>query len=279
MIVLCCEPHLKVCLRPMLCPNRLGRGLKLLNKVVLITGAGSGIGRATALLFAQEGARVVVTDVDASKAAKTRSQIDEAGGIAHAMALDVSQEIQVVEAIATAIETFGGLDILHNNAGISVLKPITKTTEADLDRLISINLKGVIFGCKHAIPTMVAQGGGVIINTASELAMVGQPLYSAYCATKGAVLSLTRALATEWAAKGIRINAVCPGPTQTPMLQAEFDLADDPEGEEKAILKSIPAGRLGTPADIARVVLFLASDDAQFVHGAALVADGGRTIF
>jgi 3-oxoacyl-[acyl-carrier protein] reductase len=260
-------------------PNSIGCGLKLLNKVVLITGAGSGIGRATALLLAKEGASVAVTDVDAYRAEETRSQIVQAGGIAHAIALDVSQEAQVAGAIATTIETFGRLDIFHNNAGISVLKPITETTEADLDRLIGINLKGVIFGCKHVIPSMVAQGGGVIINTASELALVGQPLYSAYCATKGAVLSLTRALATEWAAKGIRINAVCPGPTRTPMLQAEFDLAPDPEGEEKALLQSIPAGRLGTPEDIARVVLFLASDDAQFVHGAALIADGGRTIF
>jgi 3-oxoacyl-[acyl-carrier protein] reductase len=260
-------------------PSSLGCGLKLLNKVALITGAGSGIGRATALLFAKEGAAVVVTDVNASSAQETRSQIEHAGGTALALALDVSQEAQVIGAISTAIETFGCLDILHNNAGISVLKPITETTEAELDRLIGINLKGVIFGCKHAIPFMVAQGGGTIINTASELAFVGQPLYSAYCATKGAVLSLTRALATEWAAKGIRVNAVCPGPTQTPMLQAEFDLAVDPEGEEKITMQSIPLGRLGTPEDIARVVLFLASDDAQFVHGAAIVADGGKIVF
>jgi 3-oxoacyl-[acyl-carrier protein] reductase len=253
-------------------------GLKVLNKVVLITGAGSGIGRATALLFAKEGAKVVVTDVDAPKAEETRSQIEQDGGTAIAIALDVSQEMQVAGAIATTVETFGCLDILHNNAGISVLKPITGTTEAELDRLIGINLKGVVFGCKHAIPVMLAQGGGVIINTASELAIVGQPLYSAYCATKGAVLSMTRALATEWAEQGIRINAVCPGPTQTPMLQAEFDLAADPEVEEKAAVLSIPAGRLGRPEDIARVVLFLASDDAQFMHGAAIVADGGKTI-
>jgi 3-oxoacyl-[acyl-carrier protein] reductase len=253
--------------------------LKLQNKVVLITGAGSGIGRATALLLAKEGAKVVVTDIDASSAEETRSQIEQNGGIAHTIALDVSQEAQVAGAISTTLETFDRLDILHNNAGISVLKRITETTEADLDRLIGINLKGVVFGCKHAIPAMLAQGGGVIINTASELAFVGQPLYSAYCTTKGAVLSLTRALATEWADQGIRVNAICPGPTQTPMLQTEFNLAADPEGEEKATVRSIPAGRLGTPEDIARVVLFLASDDAQFVHGAAIVADGGRTIF
>jgi 3-oxoacyl-[acyl-carrier protein] reductase len=260
-------------------PSFFRCSLKLQNKVVLITGAGSGIGRATALLFAKEGAKVVVTDVDGSKAEETRSQIIQSGGIAHALSLDVSQEAQVMGAIATTLETFERLDVLHNNAGISVLKLITETTEAELDRLIAINLKGVILGCKHAIPPMVAQGGGVIINTASELAFVGQPLYSVYCATKGAVLSLTRALATEWAAQGIRVNAICPGPTQTPMLQAEFDLAADPEGEAKAAVQSIPAGRLGTPEEIARVVLFLASDDAEFVHGAAIVADGGRTIF
>jgi 3-oxoacyl-[acyl-carrier protein] reductase len=255
------------------------RSLKLQNKVVLITGAGSGIGRATSLLFAKEGAKVVVTDVDISKAEETRSQIAQSGGIALVLSLDVSQEAQVMEAIATTLENFGRIDILHNNAGISVLKPITETTEAEIDRLIAINLKGVILGCKHAIPPMVAQGGGVIINTASELAFVGQPLYSVYCATKGAVLSLTRALATEWAAKGIRVNAICPGPTQTPMLQAEFDLAKDPQAEIEAVVRSIPAGRLGTPEEIARVVLFLASDDAEFVHGAAILADGGRTVF
>jgi NAD(P)-dependent dehydrogenase (short-subunit alcohol dehydrogenase family) len=168
--------------------------------------------------------------------------------------------------------------VLFNNAGISVLKPATETTEAELNRLLAINVKGVFFGCKHAIPQMVKQGGGAIINTASELAIVGQPLYSAYCATKGAVLSLTRALAVEWAAQGVRINAVCPGPVMMPMLQAEFDIATNPIAEEQAAIQSIPAGRLGAPADIARVVLFLASEDAQFMHGSAVVADGGRTV-
>lgn len=126
---------------------------------------------------------------------------------------------------------------------------------------------------------MAKQGNGAIINTASELAIVAQPLYDAYCATKAGVLALTRVLALEWAAKGIRINAVCPGPIATPMLQAEFDFADNPIDQEKLAIKSIPAGRLGTPEDIAKVALFLASIDAQFVHGAAIVADGGKTIF
>jgi NAD(P)-dependent dehydrogenase (short-subunit alcohol dehydrogenase family) len=253
--------------------------VRLRNKVSLITGAGSGIGQAVALKFASEGAIVIIADRHLETAEKTQHLIEQAGGTGHAIAVDVTQEQQVADAIATTIQKFGRLDVLHNNAGVSVLKPITETSEADWDFLFNVNLKGIFFGCKHAIPSMVQQGGGVIINTGSELAIVGQPLYTAYCATKGGVLAFTRALSVEWAAKGIRINAVCPGPTQTPMLQAEFNLASDPIAEEAATIQSIPAGRLGTPEDIARVAVFLASDDAAFVHGAAIVADGGRTIF
>lgn len=253
--------------------------MRLENKISLITGAGSGIGQATALKFASEGSIVFAGDRDLQAAEKTQHLIEQAGGNGRAMALDVTQEQQVEQAIAMIVEQFGQLDILHNNAGVSVLKPITETTEADWDFLFGVNLKGMFFGCKHAIPYMVRQGSGVIINTASELAIVGQPLYSAYCATKGGVLAFTRALSVEWVSQGIRINAVCPGPIKTPMLQAEFDLAVDPKVEETTMTQSIPAGRLGTPEDIARVALFLASDDAEFVHGAAIVADGGRTVF
>jgi 3-oxoacyl-[acyl-carrier protein] reductase len=251
--------------------------VRLKNKVSLITGAGSGIGQAVALRFASEGAMVVIADRNLEAAEKTQYLIEQNGGVGHAIAVDVTQEQQVAAAIASTVEKFGRLDILHNNAGVSVLKSITETTESDWDFLFNVNLKGIFFGCKHAIPYMVQQGGGVIINTASELAIVGQPLYTAYCATKGGVLAFTRALSVEWAAKGIRINAVCPGPIQTPMLQAEFNLATNPTAEEVATIQSIPVGRLGTPDDIARVALFLASDDAVFVQGTAIVADGGRT--
>ncbi len=252
--------------------------MRLNQKISLITGAGSGIGQATALLFASEGATVIAVDRSTPAVEKTQSLIEQAGGVCQALTVDVTQEQQVAAAIAQVIQQFGKLDVLFNNAGISILKPATETTEAELDLLLSINVKGVFFGCKHAIPQMVKQGGGIIINTASELAIVGQPLYSAYCATKGAVLALTRALSAEWAAQGIRVNAVCPGPVKTPMLQAEFDLAADPSAEAQAVINSIPVGRLGTPVEIARVVLFLASQDAQFIHGSAIVADGGRTI-
>lgn len=253
--------------------------MRLKGKVSLITGAGSGIGRATALRFAGEGATVVIADRNLQEADKTQYLVEQANGIGQAIAVDITQERQVAEAIAKIVEQFGRLDILYNNAGVSILKPITETTEADWDFLFGVNLKGMFFGCKHALPYMVQQGGGVIINTASELALIGQPLYSAYCATKGGVLAFTRALSVEWVSKGIRINAICPGPIKTPMLQAEFDIAADSNAEETATIQSIPVGRLGTPEDIARVALFLASDDAEFVHGTAIIADGGRTAF
>jgi 3-oxoacyl-[acyl-carrier protein] reductase len=253
--------------------------VRLKDKVSLITGAGSGIGRATALLFAEEGAKVVAIDRNREALEKTQSLIEQKRGNCQSLVFDLTQESQVAEVIDTAIATYGRIDILHNNAGVSIVKPITETTEADWDFLFNINLKAVFFGCKHVIPHMVKQGGGVIINTASELSIVGQPLFSAYCATKGGVLAFTRALAVEWVAKGIRVNAVCPGPIATPMLQAEFDIAPNPNAEKQAAIESIPAGRLGKPEEIAKVVLFLASDDAQFVHGAAIVADGGKTVF
>ena len=252
--------------------------MRLKDKIALITGAGSGIGRATAQCFAAEGATVIAADINEHEALMTQELIALTGGKCQALRVDVSQEQQVKDAIAKTISIFGRLDIMHNNAGISIIKPTTEITEADLDRLIGINFKGVFFGCKHAIAQMNQQKKGVIINTASELALVGQPLYSAYCGTKGAVVALTRALSAEWSARGIRVNALCPGPIDTPMLQAEFNLAANPQAEAQAAINSIPVGKLGTPEEIAKVALFLASDDAQFVHGAAIVADGGKII-
>jgi len=252
--------------------------MKLKDKVSLVTGAASGIGRASAIRLAAEGAIVVALDVDAATVQETQAMIDTQGGKALALVADVSQEDQVKGAIATTLNTYGRLDILFNNAGISILKSIPDTTEADLDKLLAVNFKGLFFGCKHAMPIMAKQGSGVIINTASELALVGQPLYGAYCATKGAILAFTRTLALECAPQGIRANAICPGPVATPLLQVEFDLADDPDAEAEAAAQDIPAGRLGTPEDIANLVAFLASDEASFIHGAALTADGGRTV-
>ncbi|HEY9768569.1 MAG TPA: SDR family NAD(P)-dependent oxidoreductase [Coleofasciculaceae cyanobacterium] len=252
--------------------------MRLKKKIALITGAGSGIGRSTAMCFAAEGAIIMAADINETEAVITQELIEQAGGKCRALAFDVSKELEVKDAIALTVSMFGRLDIMHNNAGISIIKPTTEITEADLNRLIGINFKGVFFGCKHAIAQMVKQQEGVIINTASELAIVGQPLYSAYCGTKGAVIAMTRALSAEWAKQGIRVNALCPGPINTPMLQAEFNLATNPKVEAQAAVDSIPAGKLGTPEEIAKVALFLASDNAQFVHGAAIMVDGGKTI-
>ncbi len=175
--------------------------MKLKRKVSLITGGGAGIGRATAQLFAQEGAKVVAIDRNADAVEETRSLIEQQGGICHAVVVDVSKEEQVREAIATTVEIFGAIDILCNNAGISRLKRITEMTEAEWDTILGINLKGVFFNCKHAIPYMVQQGGGVIVNIASELAIMAQPLYGAYSASKGGVLALTRSLALSGSIK------------------------------------------------------------------------------
>lgn len=251
--------------------------MKLKDRVGMVTGAGSGIGRATALQFAKEGARVVAVDCNTQTVEKTQLLVEQNGGVCQALTVDVSQEQQVKNAIDTTVNLFGKLDILFNNAGISRLKPITETTEAEWDLILNVNLKGVFFGCKHAIPVMLQQGKGVIINTASELAIVGQPLYGAYCASKGGILAMTRALSLEWSSKNIRINAICPGPIETPMLQAEFEVADDAVLGKAEVIQTIPYGRLGTPEDIARVVVFLASDDAEFIHAAGIVVDGGKT--
>lgn len=252
--------------------------MRLKNKIALITGAGSRIGREIARCFATEGAMVIATDINEAEVLVTQELITSAGYKCKVLTVDVSREEQVKEAIAKTVSLFGRLDIMHNNTGISIVKSTIETTEADLDRLISINFKGVFFGCKHAIAQMVKQEEGIIINTASELGVVGQPLFSAYCGTKGAIIAMTRALSVEWASRGIRINALCPGPTDTPMLQKEFSLLDDPQAEAQAAIASIPAGRLGTSEEVARVALFLASDDARFVHGAAIMVDGGKTI-
>ncbi|MEM9809459.1 MAG: glucose 1-dehydrogenase, partial [Cyanobacteria bacterium P01_D01_bin.56] len=229
--------------------------------------------------FAQEGALVVAVDKNPEAVEETRSHIAKSGGTCHAIVADVSQEKQVEGAISSAVEVFGSLDILCNNAGISKLNLITETTEAEWDLILGINLKGVFFNCKHAIPQMVQQGGGVIVNVASELAIMAQPLYGAYCASKGGILALTRALSLEWVDKGVRVNAICPGPVETSLLEAEFEIASNPKAERETLVQSIPAGRLGSPKDIAQGMLFLASEESQFMHGSALTVDGGRTIF
>ncbi len=249
---------------------------KLNNRVAIVTGSASGIGRATALLFAGEGARLVVVTAHSLKAGKeTVEMIKAAGGEAIFIKADVSRSKDVQNMIKDTLLNYGKLDILHNNAAIDRNPaPTAGYQERDWDEIINTNLKGVFMGMKYAIPEMIKRGGGVIINTGSGIGMVGACNAPAYCASKGGVLTLTKAAALEYAAHNIRVNCLVSGPTETPMLK---QFTGGRKEAVKKILDKIPLGRLGRPEEIAQAALFLASDQSSFVTGSALVVDGGYT--
>ncbi|MBD5805071.1 2,5-dichloro-2,5-cyclohexadiene-1,4-diol dehydrogenase [Azoarcus sp. Aa7] len=241
-------------------------------KVVLITGAGTGIGHATALAFAREGAKVAVADIAEKEGGETAAQIVADGGIARFFRVDVTSAAQVERLIAQVVETWGRLDVIHNNAGIVCESaPITEMPEADFDRVTAVNQKGVWLCMKYAIAQMLRQGGGVVINTASALSSHVLAGSSAYVASKHAVAGLTKTCAVEYGGQNIRINAVCPGVIKTPLLELRPNAAE----LEQSLLALHPIGRLGSGNDIAECVLWLASDKAAFVHGAMISVDGG----
>jgi 3-oxoacyl-[acyl-carrier protein] reductase len=249
----------------------------LQGKTAIITGAGSGMGRATALLFAREGARVLVADINEAAAGETVAAIAEAGGEAVAFRADVTRAAEIQAMIEEAVRRWGKLDILMNNAGIPMsFTPVEEVTEAQFDRLMNINVKGVFLGVKYGAPVMKAQGGGVIINTASTAGIRPRPGLTPYNASKGAVITMTKSLALELAPAGIRVNAICPVATDTPMLDGFIgDRFGRDEGREK-FRQTIPLGRLCTAEDIAQAALYLAK--APMVTGVALEVDGGRDI-
>jgi meso-butanediol dehydrogenase/(S,S)-butanediol dehydrogenase/diacetyl reductase len=245
---------------------------KLDGKVALITGAGSGIGRATALLFVKEGAKVVVVDYVPEGGEETVKMIREAGGEAIFIDADVSKVADVERMIKTTVDKYGRIDILYNNAGIMGAYAFTADTpEEKWDTIVNINLKGVFLGSKYAIPVMLNQGGGVIINTASTAGMLGLPGLPAYCASKAGVIQLTKTIALEYADQNIRINCICPGGILTPMSRPP-DAAD---AVQPPFRQPQPMRRFGEPEEVARAALYLASDDSSYVTGAALVVDGG----
>jgi NAD(P)-dependent dehydrogenase (short-subunit alcohol dehydrogenase family) len=249
---------------------------RLEGKVALITGAGNGMGRAASLLFASEGARVVAADAVEDAGRATVAAIIEAGGEAAFVTADVSDEDDVAAMVRFTIDTFGALHVLYNNAGIFPADDggATETNVATWDRVMDVNLKGVWLGCKHGIPRMVDSGGGSIINTASFVALMGAATPQiAYTASKGGVLAMTREIAVEHARNGIRANALCPGPIDTPLLA---ELMSDPDWARRRLVH-IPMGRPGRADELARAALFLASDDSSYMTGSELVVDGGIT--
>jgi NAD(P)-dependent dehydrogenase (short-subunit alcohol dehydrogenase family) len=246
---------------------------RLDGKVCVITGAGGGMGREAALLFSEEGAQVCVADVDGDAAEKTASEAREAFSVV----VDVADEASVRAMYDETASRYGGVDVLYNNAGISPAEDAS-ILETDVDawqRVQDVNTKGVYLCCKHGIPHLLERGGGSVINVASFVALVGAATSQiSYTASKGAVLSLSRELAVQFARQGVRVNALCPGPVETPLLLRIF--GDDPAAYERRRIH-LPMGRLAKPREVVNAALFLASDEASYVNGATFLVDGGLT--
>ncbi|WP_043769901.1 SDR family NAD(P)-dependent oxidoreductase [Algiphilus aromaticivorans] len=250
--------------------------MQLTNKRVLITGAAAGLGRDFALRFATEGAVITVSDIDESGAQAVAAEIKAAGGQAHALRADVTVEADVARLVADAVAAMGGLDCLINNAGIETIKPVTDISEAEWDRLMAINVKGVFFGCKHAFPHL-AETHGNIINLASAAGLIGWPLLSLYCASKGAVIQMSKALSQEFREAGVRVNALCPMVIATDMGSRFKDTYEKEYGVPAGDMLDARQGRLGRPEEVTAAAVFLASDGASFVNGVALPIDNGGT--
>jgi meso-butanediol dehydrogenase / (S,S)-butanediol dehydrogenase / diacetyl reductase len=248
--------------------------MRLANKIAIITGSGSGIGAATAKRFVEEGATVVVADKNLPNAEKVAAAL---GQSARAIACDVSKSDQVQALIEGTAKRHGRLDILINNAGYGIKGSVVETSEADWDALMSVNIKGVFLGCKYAIPIMVAQGGGAIVNTASTTSRIGIPDRAAYVTSKGAVAAMTRAMALDHVHQNVRINAVGPGTVGSSYFDALLKTAPDPAALRKSLEVRQAMNRLGTPLEIANAILYLASDEASFTTGTVLYTDGGWT--
>jgi NAD(P)-dependent dehydrogenase (short-subunit alcohol dehydrogenase family) len=252
-------------------------GKRLQGKVAVITGAGRGIGRVTALLFAKEGAKLTLVDNDESSVASTAQEIKGQGGIAAAVVCDIANKPDITSAMQSAVREQGALHILVNNAGITLTRPFVDTASEEIDALVSVNLKGTIFASQAAIPHIITAGGGAIVHEASNAGLVGRPWQSVYGATKAGLISLTKSMALSFAKNNIRVNCICPGSIDTPMLRTALSSSGDFDENWRKTEMVIPMGRIGAAEDIANATLFLASDEASYITGVALPVDGGRT--
>jgi NAD(P)-dependent dehydrogenase (short-subunit alcohol dehydrogenase family) len=252
--------------------------MRLIGKAAVITGAASGIGRASALRFAGEGARLVLVDRQETEGAALAREIGTRGGTATFLCADVGRRADNERMIDLCRERYGGIDILFCNAGVNLPKLLGHTSDTEIDRVLDVNVKGPLYACRHALPIMLAQpAGGVILFTASKTGLVAQTDSPLYCASKGAVVMLAKALALDYATRGIRVNALCPGIIDTPMLRQFADAMPDPAAAWAAYSAAQPIGRLGTPEECAAAALWLVSPEASFVTGVALPVDGGFT--
>jgi NAD(P)-dependent dehydrogenase (short-subunit alcohol dehydrogenase family) len=251
--------------------------MHLLDKVAIITGATSGIGRATALLFAREGARVTLSGRNEARGEEVRAQIEAEGGEAIFVPSDVRRLDDCRRTVDTTLSSFGRVDILFNNAGVLHPRTVVECTEEEWDATVDSNLKGTFLMSKCALPHMIDQNSGIVINNSSGWGLVGGDRAAPYCAAKGGVVLLTKAMAIDHGPQGIRVNCICPGDVDTPMMPDEARKRGISWEDYCAAAADRPLGRVGTPEEIAKTVLFLASDDSSFITGAALVVDGGGT--
>ncbi len=251
--------------------------MRLADKVAIVTGAGAGIGRATALLFAREGAKVVIADLDPRGGAETVDLIKKDGGEAILALTDVSKSSEVQNMVKTTLDAYGRLDILVNNAGIFAEGSVVETTEDDWRRLLGVNLTGVFLCMKYCIPEMIKGGGGAIVNVGSEAGLVGIGNQVTYNVSKSGVIALTRSTALDFALHNVRVNCLCPGRTLTPLVQKVIAESEDPAATRRILSEDRPLKRMGEPEEIAAGILFLASDEAPYAIGTILSIDGGYT--